>query len=213
MAPAADYHANAVTQSLEATVIWLTMCLCHPVSAAASVKNEPNDYIEVNEGVHDASKRVKVFETLVTNQYLDTEPLSNPTPSTRNGSVLDEQLKQREREFWHLIGKFLTLHDDEASSAKEIDDTLTTCRHLLDTREQRDVIYSIAIARHVGQRMAESLGAGSEPMKKEMEDENDARTKLFVAKRFIQGQAGGKGTTQVVQRVCGMAMRSWGGGR
>ena len=213
MHPAGDYHANAVTQSLEANVIWSTMCLCHPVSAAASGKSDQKEYIEVNEGVHDASKRVGVFETLVTNQYLDAEPLPTPTPSTRNGSVLDEQLKQREREFWHLVGKFLTLHDDEASSAKEIDDTLTACRHLLDTREQRDVIYSIAIARHVGQRMAESLGAGNESLKKDVEDENDARTKLMVAKRFIEHQAGGKGTTQVVQRVCGMAIRSWGGVR
>ena len=187
--------------------------MCREVSAALSAGTE--QIIEATEGVHDASKRLDVFETLVTNQYHDGETLSHPTSSVpRNVSVLDEQLKYREREFWRLISKFITLHDDEASSAKEIDDTLTSCRHLLDSRENRDVIYSIAIARHVGQRMAEALGAGNEPIKgKEINDEEDGRQKLIVAKNFIHDQARGKGTTQVVQRVCEMAIRSWGGGR
>lgn len=189
------------------------MCICREVSAAVAASNEQN--IEVTEGVHEASKRLDVLETLVTNQYHEGETLSHPTSSTpRNVPMLNEQLKYREREFWRLISKFVTLHDDEASSAKEIDDTLTSCRHLLDSRENRDVIYSIAIARHVGQRMAEAHGAGNEPIKgKETNDEADGRQKLLVAKNFIHDQATGKGTTQVVQRVCEMAIRSWGGGR
>ena len=40
-------------------------------------------------------------------------------------------------------------------------------------------------------------------------EENAEKTKLHVAKTFIESEAGGKGTNQVIQRVCGMAIRSW----
>ncbi|MCJ1388670.1 hypothetical protein MMC18_001519 [Xylographa bjoerkii] len=207
-----NYREHAITQSIEAHVIWSTMLLCRQVSAAAHSTNGQNNYIEVNEGVHDAAKRLEIFETLITNQYLDNEalPQSN-TSSNRNG--LDDQLKYREREFWRLISRFLTLRDDEAASANEIDDTLSQCRHLLDSRENRDVLYSIAIARHIGQRMAEGgKGLGDRP-EELSNNEQDPRAKLSVARRFVEGEAAGKGTTQVVQRVCGMAIRSWGGVR
>ena len=131
------------------------MLLCRQVSASAESTNGATNYMEVNDGVHDAAKRLEIFETLVTNQYLESEPLP-PNNAARNGNMLDDQLKFREREFWRLLSKFLTLHDDEAASATEIDDTLSQCRHLLDSRENRDVIYSIAIARHIGQRRAEA---------------------------------------------------------
>ncbi|MCJ1419044.1 hypothetical protein MMC32_005395 [Xylographa parallela] len=207
-----NYREHAITQSIEAHVIWSTMLLSRQVSAAARSTNGQNNYIEVNEGVHDAAKRLEIFETLITNQYLDTESLPQSTTSgNRNG--LDDQLKTREREFWRLISRFLTLRDDEAASANEIDDTLSQCRHLLDSRENRDVIYSIAIARHIGQRMAEGgKGLGDRP-EEISNDEQDPRAKLSVARRFVEGEAAGKGTTQVVQRVCGMAIRSWGGVR
>ncbi|MCJ1478991.1 hypothetical protein MMC13_007675 [Lambiella insularis] len=205
-----DYREHAITQSLEAHVIWSTMLLCRQVSAVANSTNGQNNYIEVNEGVHDAAKRLDIFEHLITNQYLDSEPLPTSNVSgTRNG--LDDQLKYREREFWRLIARFLTLRDDEAAAANEIDETLAQCRHLLDSRESRDVIYSIAIARHIGQRMAEG-GRGVDYKSEEISnDEQSPKAKFDVARNFIEGEAAGKGTTQVVQRICGMAVRSWGG--
>ena len=205
-----SFRENAITQSLEAHVLWSTMLLCRQVSAIANSTTGANNYIEVNEGVHDAAKRLHIFETLITNQYLDSEPLPEiNTTGARNGHMLDDQLKQREREFWRLISRFLTLHDDEAASANEIDDTLASIRHFLDSRENRDVIYSIAISRHIGQRMAEG-GKGLENVGEVTNDENDPRAKLQVARTFVQTESGGKGTTQVVQRICGMAIRSWG---
>lgn len=205
-----DYREQAITQSLEAHVIWSTFLLCRQVSAVANSTNGQNNYIEVNEGVHDAAKRLDIFENLITNQYLDREPLSASNVSgNRNG--LEEQLKFREREFWRLISRFLTLRDDEAAAANEIDEVLSQCRLLLESRENRDVIYSIAIARHIGQRIAEG-GKGFDIKSEEMtNDEQDPAAKLKVARDFVEGEAAGKGTTQVVQRVCGMAIRSWGG--
>ena len=213
--PAGNFNAGFVVQSLEASVIWQTMCLCRGVSAAVnnSTTNGQAEYnIEVNEGVHDAAQRLEVFEKLVTNVYLEGEPLSQPAPSTgRNNSMLDDQLKYREREFWRLVSVFLTLHDDEASTAKEIDNTLTECRRLLDSRENRDVIYSIAIARHISQRMAEASGRATDSADgKENTVEKDEQDKYRVAQQFLSDQARGRGTTQVIQRVCGMAMNSLG---
>ena len=40
-------------------------------------------------------------------------------------------------------------------------------------------------------------------------DELDPKTKLRVARRFVESEANGKGTSQVVQRVCGMVVRGW----
>ena len=200
------------TRSLEATVIWHTMCLCRKISAAVSENAQSHDsQIDVDEGVHDACKRLKAFETLVTNQYLDEELLFHQSTPPRNGTMLDDTLRNRERDFWRLIGKFVTLHDDEASSAKEIDDTLGALRLLLDSRENRDVLYSIAIVRHLGQRLAESSANQSIPPRTDESD--DPRSKLYVAREFLIHESTSKATTQVVGRICGMAMKSWNGVR
>ncbi|KAJ5388326.1 hypothetical protein N7509_010867 [Penicillium cosmopolitanum] len=117
-----------------------------------------------------------------------------------------DQFLQRQLDFWGELGEFLTLHDNEASSAKQIDDTLGRCRQLLDTYENRDIIYSIAIARHLGQRWADF--PNSLP-KVGYTTEKEAGTRLFVAQKFIEEEAEGKGTTQIYKRICCMAVRSW----
>ncbi|KAL9032343.1 MAG: hypothetical protein Q9214_008009, partial [Letrouitia sp. 1 TL-2023] len=142
------YHNMAVNNSLEANILWSLMALPRTVANASKPSNGQASYVEASDGVLDAANRAEVFENLVLGQYLDAEvPIKNE--SSRNGTTLDNQLKSREYEFWRLMSKFLTLRDDEASSAKEIDDTLAACRGLLESRENRDVIYSIAIARHL----------------------------------------------------------------
>jgi hypothetical protein len=196
---------TAATQSLEASVVWSMMGLCRHVANTPNTTNGQASHPEVDDDVKDAAARLEVFEKLISGEYLDPEP-ELKTENTTNGTAFEEQLKYREREFWRLVSTFLTIRDDEASSAKEIDDTLGSCRSLLDSRENRDVIYSIAIARHVGQRMAEFPNNIQQPASN---DEQDARTKLYVAKKFIEDEANGKGTNQVIQRLCGMAMRSW----
>ena len=199
------FAATAATHSLEATVIWGMMALCRQVAHTPNPTNGQVNYLEVNDGVHDAAKRFEIFEKLILGQYLETKPEPEPE-TTRNGTVFDEQLKARERDFWRHLHTFLTIHDDEASSAKEIDDTLASCRLLLDSKENRDVLYSIVIARHLGQRVSEFPNNLQQPASNE---ENEEKAKLYVAKSFIESEAGGKGTNQVIQRVCGMAVRSW----
>lgn len=199
------FAETAATHSLEATVIWNMMSLPRRVTEHPNAANGQVNYLETHDGVHDAAKRFEIFENLVLGQYLDSKPEPDPETS-RNGTVFEEQQKTRERDFWRYIHTFLTLRDDEASSAKEIDDTLAKCRMVLDSRENRDVIYSIVIARHLGARVAEFPNNLQQPTSNE---EDSEKNKLFVAKGFIESEAGGKGTNQVIQRVCGMVVRSW----
>ena len=183
-------------------MVWAMIGMCRQVAG-----NSPVDEQDVKEGVHDAAKRMEIFESLVTGEYLDS---SSAVPSQAseesNGTALNDQLKARERDFWRLVHTFLTIRDDEASAAKEIDDTLTSCRSLLDSRENRDVIYSVMVARHIGARISEFPENMQQPTNN---DEENARNKVYVAKKFIEEESNGKGTNQVVSRLCGMAHRSW----
>ena len=197
-----NYFKNfGVTQSLEAIVVWAMMGMCRQIA-----NNSPVDEQDAKDGVHDAAKRMEIFENLMTGDYLDSSSAPSQVPEESNGTALNDQLKTRERDFWRLVHTFLTIRDDEASAAKEIDDTLTSCRALLDSRENRDVIYSVMVARHVGARISEFPENLQQPANN---DEENARTKVFVAKKFIEDESNGKGTNQVVSRLCGMAHRSW----
>lgn len=182
------------------------MGLARPVANNPNPTNGQVNYLEVNDGVLEAAKRYEILETLILGQHLDAKPEPEPEPKTeRNGTAIPEQTQVRERDFWRHVHTFLALHDDEASAAKEIDDTLASCRSLLDSRENRDVIYSIIIARHIGQRLSEFPNNLQQPT---TNDEADNKNKLHVAKTFIEAQQT-RGTTQVVQRLCNMVVKSW----
>lgn len=197
-----DPNVIARLESFEASVVWSSMTLCrHVMNVSNGSHGQDYDLLA-------ASKRLDVIESLITGEHLDSNPLAQfpPRETPSNPPSLPDQLMQRSLDFWSAIGHFLTLHDNEASSAKEIDDTLGRCRTLLDTYENRDVIYSIAIARHLGQRWADFPRSFPQPI---TTSEKDSGAKLYVAQKFLEQEAGGKGTTQVIKRLCGMVVRSW----
>lgn len=196
-----DGNTLARLESFEASIIWRSMVLCRQ---APTVENGQfgQDFNLVA-----ATARLNAIEALLSWNYLDHNNLSQALGmEAANPPNSPDQFMQRQLDFWGEFGEFLTLHDNEASSAKQIDDTLGRCRHLLDTYENRDIIYSMAIARHLGQRWADfpnslpKLGTTSE---------KEIGTKLFVAQKFIEEEAEGKGTTQIYKRICCMAVRSW----
>lgn len=196
-------QAKAATQSLEASVIWSIMSMARRVAGSPDPSSGQISAEDINGGVLDAATRVEVLENMLLGQHLDSE-MPRSTENSRNGAGLQVQLQEREREFWRLMHKFLTIRDDEASASHELDATLKDARNFLDVKENRDVIYSIAVVRlHGGRENLDSLshqnnGGGTG------QDKN-----LTLAKDFLEKQAAGKGTTQVVQRICGMAARAW----
>ncbi|CAL5874627.1 uncharacterized protein PFLUO_LOCUS8924 [Penicillium psychrofluorescens] len=196
-----EHESIARLESFEASVIWRSMILCRQIPDAV------NGQFGTDWNLLVACARLNVIEALLTWNHLDPNPLSRDMfrDAARPPSPPD-QFMHRQLDFWDEVGEFLTLHDNEASSAKEIDDTLSRCRALLDTYENRDIIYSIAIARHLGQRWADfpntlpKVGSTTE---------KEAGTKLYVAQKFLEDEAEGKGTTQIYKRICCMAVRSW----
>jgi len=76
--------------------------------------------------------------------------------------------------------------------------------------ENRDVLYSVAIARHYGGRTEEYRP--DEALVASSQDPEDPINKLVVAFRFLAAEEGA-GTTQIVQAFCGMCRRSWSRGR
>jgi hypothetical protein len=114
--------------------------------------------------------------------------------------------KFNERGFWHSLGRLVSLRDDTPSVQKDIDDTLLALRNNLAMLENRDVIYSLAIGRHIGGRMPDF-----QPPRQVVpttNDPNDPGVKLRVAHQFVETEDA-KGTNQVIQRVCSMAIRGW----
>lgn len=196
-----DQGTLARLESFEASIIWRSMILCRQVPSAE------NGQYGQDWNLLATTARLNAIEALLSWNHLEQNALSRPlgmdaaTPPNP-----PDQFMQRQLDFWSELGDFLTLHDNEASSAKQIDDTLTRCRSLLDTYENRDIIYSIAIARHLGQRWADFP---NNLPKVGYSNEKEAGTKLFVAQKFIEEEAEGKGTTQIYKRICCMAVRSW----
>lgn len=194
-----DQDEVLYTSSVEARVVWALATLVHG-AAALELKNT-RDYKAVPSGDDpvEAHHRLNVFETLVTGRVAATNPLTQPIP----GSTDHHRL--RELEFWHSLGKFVTLDYEDDSAAKAVDDCLATLRNLLDGRENRDVLYSIAVARGLGHRVSEYTEL-TQPLHL---DESDIKSKLLVAKKFVSDEAGGAGTTNVIRRLCDLAARSW----
>ncbi|KAK4865016.1 hypothetical protein LT330_001639 [Penicillium expansum] len=196
-----DGETLARLESFEASIIWKSMSLCRQVPDGETGQQGRDWNLCVS------CARLNVVEALLTWNHLDSNPLSRElVMDAANPPNTPDQFQSRQLDFWDQVGEFLTLYDNEASSAKQIDDTLSRCRQLLDTYENRDIIYSISVARHLGQRWADF--PNSLP-KVGYTTEKEAGTRLFVAQKFLEEEAEGKGTTQVYKRVCCMAVRSW----
>ncbi|KAL9624812.1 MAG: hypothetical protein Q9160_000858 [Pyrenula sp. 1 TL-2023] len=184
--------------SEEAKLIWALFRLCQVPSTTSNGTqwvSQPEEAQRQNQLV----QRLRVLEALLAGEYLSTNPLSPPSQTTSNTGI-SNQLKQREMEFWFCIGQIVSIRETDASSAKLLDDSLARCRSNLSKFEQRDVVYSIAIVRHVGRRWGGVMqpGPGVAEAKKEYD----------VATGFLKREAM-EGTNSVIQRICSMATKIW----
>jgi hypothetical protein len=193
-----DPKELAYTSSVEARVVWALASMVRSTVAEMNGLKEHRT-VPSNDDPVEAGNRLHVFEALLTGSVAAANPLTAPVP----GSTDHHRL--RELEFWYTLANFVCLKYEDATAAKDVDDTLAALRNLLDGRENRDVLYSIAVVRGLGQRVSEYTESDT-PLHL---DESDNKSKLLVAKKFVMDEAAGAGTTNVIRRLCDLAARSW----
>lgn len=196
-----DYENFAKLPQIEARMVWLLMCMPLSVSRSLGPENVDDNGNPRDPELEEVLCRLSIFEALITNRSLPANPLAAKGPEV----LYPRDPRDRQDRFWHVLGNFVTLPTSMHGQSRACLDQL---RLLLDMIENRDVLYSIAIVRHFGlsiptfpEKFAR-VGSGSVD-----------RDKLIVAKKFLEDEAYSKGTNQVIQRLCGMAVRSWAAAR
>ncbi|KAF4981089.1 hypothetical protein FZEAL_3065 [Fusarium zealandicum] len=148
----------------------------------------------------EAQNRVRVVEALLCGDYLHTNPLCPPIHD-------HDPHRTRQFDFWYNLAEFVRTRDNPTlqSTVKAREDVLTRLRYLLDGRENRDVLYSIAVVRE----LAPHFDAGYGNTVPSHLDESDPKNRLAVASKFIldESQVTG-GTTNVVRRFSDIAFRA-----
>ncbi|RDA94111.1 hypothetical protein CP533_6605 [Ophiocordyceps camponoti-saundersi (nom. inval.)] len=195
----ANDHASMVYSGvLETRIVWQLACTVHynpnmTNSASRAIPSEA-DAMEVR-------NRVRVVEALISGDYLTTNPLALPV---RGG----DQQRARQFDFWYSLAEFLRQHENptsaQAVAARE--DMLARMRQLLDARENRDVLYSIAVVRN----SAPHYEANYMSTMPSQLDETTPKHRLAVATKFLldEAQVTG-GTTNVVRRLSDIACRAF----
>lgn len=188
-----------IPSHLETCLIWALACL--PASCAAP--DQPRWTSPHGADGIETWHRVYVFEILLSGDTLATNPLP-PPPIGENNTP-----RNTEQEFWHYLGQYLLA----GHSSPSPQDTATRERFLallrstLDARENRDVLYSIAILREYTAHWDAVQNEQTVPPHLE---ESDPRSKLVVATKFIRAEmAATGGTTNVVRRFAELAYRSF----
>jgi hypothetical protein len=186
---------------LESSLIWSLARL--PFSVALPQRQQYPELIPAEDDPWEARGRLQVFEALLTGESLAGNPLSPPPP----GNI--HPLRKNEFEFWYQLARYL-LQDHASASPQDVsarERCLSVMRSLLDGRENRDVLYSIAVLREY---TAQWDAAYSEQNVPSHLEESDARSKLAVATRFIRDESNSMGgTTNVVRRFADLAYRAF----
>jgi white-opaque regulator 2 len=177
---------------LETRIVWYLACLPFMTLDKNNVdmKTLPSE-----DDATEARNRVKVVEALLQGDSLDYNPLAAPTSDPRPH-------RTREFEFWYTLAEFVRLNDVGLR-----DQVLGRLRVLLDGRENRDLLYSIAIARQLAPRHPPGYES---TMPQHLKEDDDPKHKLAVASKFIQNEAQTDGgSTNVVRRFSDIAVRAF----
>ncbi|KAK5990518.1 hypothetical protein PT974_08787 [Cladobotryum mycophilum] len=193
-----DHTQIAVSGVLETRIVWELACTAYQISERTNAMRltlpPENDATE-------ARNRLQVVEVLLCGDYLTTNPLSPPVDD-------NDHHRMRQFDFWHSLAEFVRKQDNPSApmNVKKRDEALNRMRHLLDGRENRDVLYSIAVVRELAPHFEPGYG-NSIPQHL---DETDPKNRLAVASKFImdESQVTG-GTTNVVRRFSDIASRAF----
>ena len=190
------------SEHLEARLVWALAYL--PASVPNEIFTRPTGAVPAENDPMEARGRVHVFETLVSDGTLNANPLSPPTLSNISPA------RQHELEFWYTLAGYLLEEHSSPADGPTREIYLAKLRTLLDGRENRDVLYSIAILREY---TAQWEAMSNEQVAPSHLEESDSRCKLAVATRFIRDEVaaahGMNGMTNVVRRFADIAYRSF----
>ncbi|KAK1717386.1 uncharacterized protein BDZ83DRAFT_29443 [Colletotrichum acutatum] len=190
--PANDHTQMTHSGVLETRLIWALAIL--PCNSAPPSSNADAKVLPPPDDLTEAANRVKVMETLLCGDFLSSNPLTPPVPDT-------QPHREQEFEFWYNLAQYLCYYDPTKR-----DEVLGKLRMQLGGRENRDLIYSIAISRELSPRVE----VGFERNVPQHMDESDPKNRLFVANKFIQDEAQVTGgTTNVVRRFGEIAIRAY----
>lgn len=195
-----DHSYMAYSGALETRIVWQ---LAQTALRAASERTNNSMRVSLppDGDPIEARNRIQVVEALLSGEYLSSNPLAPPLQD-------HDTVRARQFDFWYYLGEFVRERPEPYSqpSVRARDDALGRLRHVLDGRENRDVLYSIAVARELAPRFDPNY-ANTVPQHL---DEHDPKNKLAVASRFIldEAQVTG-GTTNVVRRICDIAARAF----
>lgn len=194
MGPTAE--DKTLAPPLEARMVWQLCTMPRSAAQGSQAYGAINDPL-----LADLLPRIETVENILTGQFLPMVRIpSPPGPDHAN-----DHRKHNEMHFWHQLGRFTSVHDDspDPSAARDINEALIAMRTVLGLMENRDVLYSLAITRCIGGRLPEF--DPSTQLSKTGNSENDV-DKLETARAFVDWE-NERGQTQIIQRICGMAMR------
>ena len=191
-----DHSQMASSGILETRIVWELARSSYSTpdsGTGATVTGLPPDG-----DTKEARNRVRVVEALLCGDYLSTNPLTPPFQDV-------DPHRTRQFDFWYGLAEFVRSRNDpnSAPAIKAREDVLNRMRYLLDGRENRDLLYSIAVVRELAPRFDPSY-ANNLP---QHVDEADPRHRLAVASKFILDESGG--TTNVVRRFSDIASRAF----
>lgn len=184
--------------SLETRVVWeLARSVCHgSQTAEARSPTALPSWTDRTELQH----RFHVVEALLSGEGLTANPLTPPYHDKDTPRV-------RQFDFWYTLAELIRWRGTHSSPehVKIREDCLARMRRLLDGRENRDVLYSIAVVRE----MTPNYWAESERAVFHHLNETDPLSRFVVATRFIAHltRADGGGTN-VIRRICKIAMHA-----
>ncbi|KAI0009705.1 hypothetical protein F4779DRAFT_627639 [Xylariaceae sp. FL0662B] len=189
-----QYSAN-----LEFRVVWDLAALVY----TSEYKVNVGEHLPATDDGSEARNRVAVFEALLSGDYLDQNPLMPPPENA------DSTLHHRTREFkfWYLLAEFLRVRDQSGIDVtRQRNHIIGQIRDVLDGRENRDVLYSLAVIRAFAPKFPPDFESSLPPHL----DEGDPKSKLAVARKFIQDESQVTGgTTNVVRRFSELAVRAF----
>lgn len=190
-----DTHYS--TQALEARLVWMLAVM--PRAKELSEGGPARAWL---------LPRIRALECLLTGQLMS--PADIPlAPPLRTSDNRDPSVQQQS--FWYFMGVFAATHNIEVAREcyEGISEILHQCRDMLNRIEARDIVYSIAAARHYSLPASQMVNT-----QQSRHDGNDGwwNTHFWheysFACEFIEAEDH-QASSQVFQAVCRMCRRAF----